>query len=186
MNDTTRSGIWFSIAIAMLIVTSHAAGGDVVMNLNSSAFAQFTDIPYQHTCDGNDYPPPLAWLGVPANAKSLALIVDDPDAPDPAAPKRTWVHWVLYNIMTNSTGIRAGKSGIPELPAGILNGLNDWNQTGYRGPCPPIGRHRYFFKLYALDIALPVLQSATKANLEKAMQGHILAQSELVGYYQRK
>lgn len=156
------------------------------MDLSSSAFTRFADIPSQYTCEGGDQSPPLAWSGVPADAKSLVLIVDDPDAPDPAAPIMTWVHWVLYNITPRSTGIGAGRSEIPELPAGALNGLNDWKQTGYRGPCPPIGRHRYFHKLYALDVALPVLQPATKATVEKAMQGHILAQCELVGYYQRK
>ncbi len=156
------------------------------MNLSSSAFPQFADIPSLYTCEGAEQSPPLAWSDIPAAAKSLALIVDDPDAPDPAAPKMTWVHWVLYNITPHSTGLGTGKSGIPELPAGALNGLNDWKQTGYRGPCPPIGRHRYFHKLYALDVVLPVLQPATKAALEKAMQGHIIAQCELVGYYKRR
>ncbi len=131
------------------------------MKLSSSAFSQFGDIPSLYTCEGTELSPPLAWSDIPAGTKSLALIVDDPDAPDPAAPKMTWVHWVLYNITPHSTGLDAGKSGIPELPAGALNGLNDWNQTGYRGPCPPIGRHRYFHKLYALDMVLPVLQPAT-------------------------
>ena len=156
------------------------------MNLSSSAFTQFADIPSQYTCEGSDQSPPLAWSEVPADAKSLALIVDDPDAPDPAAPRMTWVHWVLYNITPRSTGFEAGKSGISDLPAGTCEGLNDWQQTGYRGPCPPIGRHRYFHKLYALDVVLPVLQPATKATLEKAMQGHIMAQCELVGYYKQK
>lgn len=156
------------------------------MNLSSSAFLQLGDIPSQYTCEGAEQSPPLAWSDIPAGTKSLALIVDDPDAPDPAAPKTTWVHWVLYNITPHSTGLDAGKSGIPELPAGTLNGLNDWNQTGYRGPCPPIGRHRYFHKLYALDVVLPVLQPATKAALEKVMHGHIIAQCELVGYYKKR
>ncbi len=156
------------------------------MNLSSSAFIQFGDIPSHYTCEGADKSPPLAWSEIPTDAKSLVLIVDDPDAPDPAAPKMTWIHWVLYNITPFSTGLDAGKSGIPELPAGTLNGINDWNQTGYRGPCPPIGRHRYFFKLYALDVVLPVLQPATKTALEKAMQGHIIAQCELVGHYKKR
>lgn len=182
----TRSRIGFSIALAMMLEAGHAAGKDTAMNLSSSAFIQLADIPSQYTCDGGDQPPPLVWSNVPVGAKSLALIVDDPDAPDPAAPKMTWVHWVLYNITPHSNGIGTGKSGIPELPAGTFDGLNDWKQTGYRGPCPPIGRHRYFHKLYALDVVLPVLQPATKATLARAMQGHILAQCELVGYYQRK
>ena len=156
------------------------------MNLSSSAFSQFADIPSQYTCEGGDQSPPLTWSDVPADAKSLALIVDDPDAPDPAAPKMTWVHWVLYNITPRSTGIEAGMSSISDLPAGTCEGINDWKQTGYRGPCPPIGRHRYFHKLYALDVVLPVLQPATKTTLEKAMQGHIMAQCELVGNYMLK
>ena len=156
------------------------------MNLSSSAFLQFGNIPSQYTCEGAEQSPPLAWSDIPEGTKSLALIVDDPDAPDPATPKTTWVHWVLYNITPHSAGLETGKSGLPELPAGTLNGLNDWNQTGYRGPCPPIGRHRYCHKLYALDVVLPVLQPATKTALEEAMQGHILAQCELVGYYKKR
>jgi len=155
------------------------------MNIISSAFLPFTDIPSQYTCEGGEQSPPLSWLDVPTDAKSLVLIVDDPDAPDPAAPKMTWVHWVLYNIPPHSTGMDAGKSGNPELPAGTLNGLNTWNKIGYGGPCPPIGRHRYFHKLYALDVILPILQPATKTTLEKAMQGHVIAQCELVGYYKK-
>ena len=155
------------------------------MNIVSSAFLPFTDIPSQYTCEGSEQSPPLSWSDVPTDAKSLVLIVDDPDAPDPAAPKMTWVHWVLYNIPPNSAGLDAGKSGNPDLPAGTQNGLNTWNKTGYGGPCPPIGRHRYFHKLYALDIVLPVLQPATKTTLEKAMQGHVIAQCELVGYYKK-
>lgn len=155
------------------------------MNLTSKAFLHFTDIPNLYTCDGDNQSPPLSWSDIPVGTKSLALIVDDPDAPDPAAPKMTWVHWVLYNIPPNSIGLDAGKLGVPELPAGTLNGLNTWGKTGYGGPCPPIGRHRYFHKLYALDIVLPALQPATKSILEKAMQGHIIAQCELVGYYMK-
>lgn len=156
------------------------------MKLSSSAFTHLSEIPQQYTCEGSDQSPPLTWAEVPAEAKSLALIVDDPDAPDPAAPKMTWVHWVLYNITPHSTGIATGSSGKPELPRGTLEGLNDWKRTGYGGPCPPIGRHRYFHKLYALDVVLPVLQPATKASLEKAMQGHVIAQCELMGHYQKK
>lgn len=156
------------------------------MNLSSSAFSHFTDIPSQYTCEGGEQSPPLTWSEIPTGVKSLVLIVDDPDASDPSAPKMTWVHWVLYNIPPSSTGLDTWKSGVQELPAGTLNGLNSWNKTGYGGPCPPIGRHRYFHKLYALDVVLPMLQTATKAALEKAMQGHIMAKCELVGYYQKR
>ncbi|NWG86374.1 MAG: YbhB/YbcL family Raf kinase inhibitor-like protein [Hydrogenophilaceae bacterium] len=153
------------------------------MQINSNAFAHNGAIPAKHTCDGRDISPPLAWTGIPAGAKSLALVVDDPDAPDPAAPRMTWVHWVLYNLPPADQGLAEGVKG---LPSGTLEGVNDWKRTGYGGPCPPIGRHRYFHKLYALDVVLPDLGKPTKAALERAMQGHILDHAELVGTYQRR
>ena len=153
------------------------------MQLTSTAFSHQGEIPGRHTCEGRDVAPPLAWTGVPGNAKSLALIVDDPDAPDPKAPKTTWVHWVLFEIAPDESGIPEG--GMP-LPVGTREGVNDWKRTGYGGPCPPIGRHRYFFKLYALDTVLPDLKSPTKAELEKAMEGHVLAKTELMGTYEKK
>jgi hypothetical protein len=156
----------------------------MAMDLSSTAFTANGDIPAVHTCEGRDQSPPLAWTGVPAGTKSLALIVDDPDAPDPAAPRMTWVHWVVYNVPPEVGEFAAGASG-SGMPAGAREGLNDWQRTGYGGPCPPIGRHRYVFKLYALDTALPALKPATKAGLEKAMQGHVLAKSELVGCYRK-
>jgi len=122
---------------------------------------------------------------VPAGTRSLALIVDDADAPDPAAPKMTWVHWVVYNLPPDTSGLAAGATG-SRLPAGAREGLNDWQREGYGGPCPPVGRHRYVFKLYALDAVLSAPKPATKAGLEKTMQGHILARSEFVGYYRKK
>ena len=152
------------------------------MTITSTAFAHYGAIPKQYTCDGSDTSPPLVWGGVPASAKSLVLIVDDPDAPDPDAPQRTWVHWLLYNLPATSTGLA---EGIMTLPTGTLEGINDWKRAGYGGPCPPIGRHRYFHKLYALDVVLPNLNRPSKAVLEKAMQGHILTQTELIGLYQR-
>jgi Raf kinase inhibitor-like YbhB/YbcL family protein len=155
------------------------------MSLKSPAFAHLDEAPKQYTCDGADISPALNWTEIPANAKSLVLIVDDPDAPDPAAPKMTWVHWLLYNIPPSSSGLTENIAP-NDLPEGTLQGRNDWKQTGYRGPCPPIGRHRYFFKLYALDIELPDLNEPDKARLEKAMSGHILDQAELIGTYQRK
>lgn len=154
------------------------------MTLSSSAFAANAAIPALYTCEGKDISPPLAWSGVPAAAKSLALIVDDPDAPDPAAPKMTWVHWVLYDIPATATGL-AEAIRSSALPPGTREGVNDWNRTGYGGPCPPIGRHRYFHKLYALDAVLPDLKRPNKAALEKAMQGHVLEQAALIGTYQK-
>ena len=154
------------------------------LTLKSSAFPHNGAIPALYTCQGKDVSVPLAWSGMPAGAKSLVLIVDDPDAPDPKAPRMTWVHWVLYNLPPSATGLKEGiKPG--ELPKGTLEGLNDWKRNGYGGPCPPIGRHRYFHKLYALDTVLPDLKRPTKAKLEKAMQGHILEKFELIGTYQK-
>lgn len=153
--------------------------------LTSTTFTQGGEIPSRCTCEGKDLAPALAWAGIPAGAKSMALIVDDPDAPDPAAPKMTYVHWVLYNLAVDTTGLREGIT--PEqLPTGTREGLNDWKRTGYGGPCPPIGRHRYFHKLYALDKVLPDLGAATKSVLETAMAGHILGQAELMGTYLKK
>jgi hypothetical protein len=156
-----------------------------MLTITSPAFAHQGAIPAAHTCDGDDTAPPLAWAGVPPGTKSLALVVDDPDAPDPKAPKLTYVHWVLYNLPADSTGLPQGVA-TGRLPAGTREGLNDWKRTGYGGPCPPIGRHRYFHKLYALDTMLPDLGAATKAQLEAAMQGHVLEHAELVGTYQRE
>lgn len=155
------------------------------LTLTSPSFQHGGMIPLRHTCDGHELSPALVWSGVPANTQSLVLIVDDPDAPDPQAPKMTWVHWVLYNILPHATEL-AESVATNKLPAGTLQGLNDWRRMGYGGPCPPVGRHRYFHKLFALDVTLPDLRNPTKAALEKAMQGHVLAQAELIGLYQRR
>jgi len=157
----------------------------MALTLTSSAFSHNGSIPAQYTCEGNDISPDLSWGDVPYSAKSLVLIVDDPDAPDPAAPKLTWVHWVLYNIPANATGLPQAVAA-KALPAGTKEGLNDWRRSGYGGPCPPIGRHRYFHKLYALDVVLPDLGRPTKADIEKAMKGHVLAETQLIGTYQKK
>lgn len=152
------------------------------MDITSSAFAHQQPIPGLYTCEGRNISPPLRWNGVPANAKSLVLIVDDPDAPDPAAPKMTYVHWVLYNLPVECSGLT---EAVQTLPGGTLEGLNDWQRTGYGGPCPPIGRHRYFHKLYALDTVLPDLHQPSKAALEQAMRGHVIAEAQLIGTYQK-
>jgi len=151
------------------------------LTITSSDFAHMGEIPLVHTCDGQDTSPKLSWSGVPNGVSSLAMIVDDPDAPDPAAPKTTWIHWVLYNMAPDSCGLTSAA----QLPPGTREGLNDWKRIGYAGPCPPVGTHRYFFKLYALDITLPDLGTPTKADLEKAMIGHVVAQTELIGLYRR-
>jgi Raf kinase inhibitor-like YbhB/YbcL family protein len=157
----------------------------VPLTLTSTAFAAGGEMPGKLTCEGADVPPPLAWAGVPPGTRSLALIVDDPDAPDPAAPRMTWVHWVLYNIPASAVALPEGVTPA-QLPAGTREGSNDWQRTGYRGPCPPVGGHRYFHKLYALDVVLPDLGAPSKTALEQAMRGHVLAQVELVGTYQKQ
>jgi len=139
------------------------------------------EIPQKYTCDGEDVSPALDWTGLPSETKSLALIVDDPDAPDPAAPRMTWVHWVLYNIPPSANAL---EEGVTTLPSGTREGLNDWKRTGYGGPCPPVGRHRYYFKLYALDTVLPDPGHLTKTVLEEDMRGHILGDAQLIGTYQ--
>jgi Raf kinase inhibitor-like YbhB/YbcL family protein len=152
------------------------------LQLSSPAFPHNGTIPTQYTCDSDDRSPPLSWESVPPKAKSLALIVDDPDAPDPKAPKMVYVHWVLYDIPPSTMGLPEGATS---LPKGTREGTNDWKRTGYGGPCPPIGLHRYFFKLYALDALLGDLGPATKPELERAMRDHILEQAELIGTYAR-
>ncbi|ALF89544.1 MULTISPECIES: YbhB/YbcL family Raf kinase inhibitor-like protein [Ralstonia solanacearum species complex] len=157
----------------------------MTLTLTSPDFTAGAEMPGKLTCEGADTSPPLAWTGVPAGTRSLALIVDDPDAPDPAAPRMTWVHWVLYNIPPATTALAEGAAR-GHLPSGTREGTNDWQRTGYGGPCPPVGRHRYFHKLYALDVELPDLGTPDKAALERAMHGHVLAQTELVGTYQKR
>jgi len=146
------------------------------MQIVSSAFQHGGEIPSRYTCEGEDAQPDLSWSGLPGSTASLALIVDDPDAPDPEAPKMTYVHWVLFNLDPHSS--------IPENAQGLPSGINDWKRAAWGGPCPPIGRHRYFFKLYALDTRLD-LAEPTKEELLQAMEGHILAQAELMGTYQK-
>jgi Raf kinase inhibitor-like YbhB/YbcL family protein len=152
--------------------------------LSSPSFTHEGEIPAKYTCEGNDVSPTLSWSGVPEGTKRLALVVDDPDAPDPQAPKTVWVHWVLYNLPAETDSLAEGISS-DALPDATGEGRNDWGETGYRGPCPPIGRHRYFHKLYALDTVLPDLGSPTKQELEEAMKGHILARAEIMGTYEK-
>ena len=145
------------------------------MKITSSAFENNTKIPFKYTCDGNNVNPPLSFSDIPQNAKSLTLIVDDPDA-----PAETWVHWLVFNINPKVTNVEEGK-----IPSGSQEGITSFGKTGYGGACPPSGTHRYFFKLYALDTVLN-LTNPDKAALEKEMQNHILAKAELIGLYKRK
>ena len=184
------------VTIAASVFTTAACGGadrsadtkqkerQMALTLGSTAFEANGAIPKKYTCDGDDVSPPLSWSDLPEGTQSLALIVDDPDAPDPAAPKMVWVHWVLYNIPTTANGLPENVTAA-KLPAGTREGLNDWKRTGYGGPCPPKGRHRYFHKLYAQDVVLDELDKPTKEQLLKAMEGHILEQAEVIGTYQR-
>ena len=156
----------------------------MALSLSSPVFYPNGPIPKLYTCQGKDVSPRLNWSGLPNGTKSVVLVVDDPDAPDPAAPKRVWVHWVLYNIPPTASGLPEGVNSTG-LPHGTRQGRNDWDRTGYGGPCPPIGRHRYFYKLYALDVMLPDLKQPTKETLFNAMEGHILEKAELIGTYQK-
>jgi Raf kinase inhibitor-like YbhB/YbcL family protein len=181
-------------ALLMVLVcsvpgASHADGAPAeratALSLTSSAFAPGASIPPRYTCEGQGVSPPLAWQGVPAGAKSLVLIEDDPDVPDPAAPMRAWAHWLLYDLPPTSRGLPEGVSP-SALPAGAREGSNDWRQTGYGGSCPPIGRHRYFHKLCALDVVLGDLHQPDQRALEAAMRGHVIAHAKLMGTYQKQ
>ena len=151
------------------------------ISISSDAFKAGSSIPVENTCDGDDRSPALSWDTVPPGTQSIALIVDDPDAPG-----KTWIHWVIYNIPDNTTGLPAAVPKNKTLDDGSLQGTNDFGRIGYDGPCPPPGKpHRYFFKVYALDTTLSLKSGATKSQLEDAMSGHILAQGEMVGKYGR-
>jgi Raf kinase inhibitor-like YbhB/YbcL family protein len=149
--------------------------------LTSSVFASGDLIPRKYSCDGDDVSPPLAWEDVPQNAASLALIVDDPDA-----PAGTWVHWVLFNIPADTRALQEDFPAEAKLADGSAHGANSWKRMGYGGPCPPGGTHRYFFKLYALDAMLDLAAGVTKQDVLDAMEGHVLAQGELMGTFSRK
>ncbi len=156
------------------------------LEVTSTSFPSGGPIPAKHTCEGEEVSPALAWSEPPPATKSLAIIVDDPDAPDPAAPKMVFVHWVLYDVPPATRQLAEGAKNAANAGPGARDGKNDFGQTGWRGPCPPKGRHRYFHKVYALDTVLPDLNQPTKAELEKAMSGHVLAKGELFGTYEKQ
>jgi Raf kinase inhibitor-like YbhB/YbcL family protein len=170
---------------SLFIITPVGAGGSMAFVIQSSVFQPSGTIPGQYTCEGEDISPPLTWSGVPKETRSLVLIVDDPDAPDPAAPRMTWVHWLVYNLPPDSGGLLEGVSE-EGLPEGTRLGRNDFKRIRFGGPCPPIGKHRYFFKLYALDTLLPDMGKPDKPALLKAMEGHVLGETKLMGTYEKQ
>ena len=187
--ESRRSSAWFSVVPVMFLggvaaVTEPQPSPEPPVLVTSPAFEAGKEIPARFTCQGENLSPALGWSGVPPQARSLVLVVDDPDAPDPAKPKLTWVHWVLYDLPPTSKGLPEGVAPAA-LPAGARQGKNSWKKPGYGGPCPPIGRHRYFFKLFVLDTVLGDLGTPDVAALQKAMQGHVIARGELVGTYQK-
>jgi Raf kinase inhibitor-like YbhB/YbcL family protein len=182
-NQNKAIGLIFSLFLLFLIMgckkedtsLSQEGAPDMIIQITSSAFKEGDKIPRLYTCDDKNVSPPFAWTGVPSNTVSLAIIMDDPDA-----PAGTWVHWVLFNLKPNLTGLEQGNSG------GGVEGQNDFGRAGYGGPCPPSGsNHRYFIKIYALDTVLDLKAGATKAQVESLMKGHILAQGQLMGKYGR-
>jgi Raf kinase inhibitor-like YbhB/YbcL family protein len=182
-----RSAGFIQIAVGLVVVQAwliaDAGGTAMALTLSSSAFTTGGKIPAKYTCEGDDVSPPLSFSGAPQGTKSFALILDDPDAPDPSAPKRVWVHWVVLNLPPEAKDLAENVSAAG-LPAGTVQGINDFRHQKYDGPCPPIGRHRYFHKLYALDTTLPA-KALSKADVESAIKGHVLAQAELIGTYQK-
>ncbi|MFA5810881.1 MAG: YbhB/YbcL family Raf kinase inhibitor-like protein [bacterium] len=170
------------LATGLLALATFLTGGSAMaLELRSSAFTNASPIPSKYTCDGSDLSPPLSWSGAPAGTKSFALIADDPDA-----PAGTWVHWVAWNIPTATSSLGEAMTKDAQLPDGTKQGVTDFRRPGYGGPCPPSGTHRYFFKLYALDAPLDLPATATKPQLEAAMKGHVLAQTQLMGTYSRQ
>ena len=183
LNRPIRRGFMVVLLLAAVFpLVLEGASMTHKFQISSSAYADNDSMPSRFTCDGEDISPPLAWSGAPDGTKSFALILDDPDAPDPAAPQMTWVHWVVYDIPRNVQALP--EDGSKHLPVSTREGVNDWKRIGYGGPCPPIGQHRYFHKLYALDVMLPDLHNPTKVQLETAMRGHILAETRITGTYE--
>lgn len=182
MRTLCATGIAAMLAAALV---GSGRGAGTAMTLRSPAVTGGDRLPTQYTCDGAGASPPLAWRDVPGNAKSLALLVVDPDAPDPAAPQRIWTHWVLYDLPPASSGLAEGVA-VAALPPGTRQGHNDWGRSGYGAACPPIGSHRYIFTVYALDTVLADLHMPDRIALERAMDGHIVARAQLVARYAKR
>jgi Raf kinase inhibitor-like YbhB/YbcL family protein len=188
MTNRFRVGIWLAIALLALGACGSSEAREQTVGstapalpVESSAFKDGAAIPEEYTCDGKDTSPPLSWASPPAGTQSLALIVDDPDA-----PAGTWVHWVVFNLPATAASLPAGVPADRTIATGGVHGSNSWKQLGYGGPCPPKGStHRYFFKLYALDSSLDLQAGASKADLEQAIKDHVLAQGQLIGTYSR-
>ena len=170
----------FTLNFLLLSINLAFTKEEKKMEITSSAFKHNENIPSKYTCDGDDFSPPLNISNIPEETKSLAIIADDPDA-----PKKTWVHWVIFNIPPDQKRLQEGIQSIKELPNEAIQGTNDFEKIGYGGPCPPSGIHRYFFKLYALDTIIKLESGITKKELEEAIKSHILDQAELIGTYKR-
>lgn len=174
-------GMGGACVLAQPVPPQRKGAAAMILEVTSAVFTEGGTIPAKHSCEGVNESPPLGWKGVPAVCKSLALICDDPDA-----PAGTWVHWVIYNLPPKAAGLPEGVTPEKQLPDGTRQGLNDFRHIGYGGPCPPPGKpHRYYFKLYALDRMLDLPPGVEKRDLERAMQGHILAEGRLMGRYAR-
>lgn len=189
-----RDAVMLAFAVGVSILAMEAnesaarggkpGGKTMALTLTSTVFSHEEEIPSTYSCQGKGGAPPLAWSGAPAETRSFVIIVHDPDAPDPAAPRKDWVHWLVYNLPATTTQLSAGPQ--PALPPGTMLGLNDSGRAAYGPPCPPIGRHRYFYQLYALDTMLPDLGTPQRPQLEEAMKGHVLAEAVLMGTYQKQ
>jgi hypothetical protein len=185
---TRRAAAAFAVLAAWVLAAGPRPAAEeapMPFELRSPAFDPRGEIPVRFTCEGEDVSPPLVWSDPPAGTRSFALVVSDPDAPDPEAPRTTWVHWIVYDLAADARGLEEG-AGKGALPAGARHGTNDWKRRDYGGPCPPVGRHRYVHELYALDAPLGDLGGPSKRKLEEAMRGHVLGRAELVGTYRKR
>jgi len=169
----------------LLAFAASVAVAATSLRLGSTAFTADGSVPPRYTCDGEDVSPPLDWSNPPAGTKGFALVVDDPDAPDPKAPRVRWVHWIVYDLPVATRALPEAVRSEAELPPGAKMGQNDWGKAEWGGPCPPVGRHRYVFTLYALDLVLGERGPLSRRGLEVAIDGHVIGKAELLGTYER-